>query len=137
MNSSRSKGKSPKIVAAFPSLPTPTDPTTRLHTFPKNTWIGYKFVVRSVYNNTAVKMETWEDLTDDKNGGNWTKVNEYIDSGGWNATHFYQKDKPWPCPNMPKDYVITHAMPYVYVRADNVSKIDYKKFSIREIDPLP
>ena len=127
---------SPKTIVAFPNFTTPLDPSTRLHTMPKNTWIGYKFIVRSIYNDTAVKLETWMDLTDGANGGIWTKMNEYIDKGGWNATYFY-KSSSWPCSSVPTDYVITHPMPYVFVRADAVNEIDYKNFSIREINPLP
>ena len=43
----------------------------------------------------------------------------------------------WPCSNVPFDYVINHPMPYIFVRADSVKEVDYKDFSVREINPLP
>ncbi len=128
---------SPRTTSAFQNLSTPINNSTGFHTFPYNTWIGYKFIVRNMGNDTAVKMETWMDLTDGANGGTWTKLNEYVDKGGWAATYFYHPNNPWPCPAVPKDYVITNVMPYVFVRADYVNEIDYKKFSIREINALP
>ena len=131
-------GVSPMASVAFSSLSTPIDNKTRLHTMPIDTWIGYKFIVRNVDNDTAVNLQTWIDLTDGQNGGKWKKINEYTDKGGWNATYFYNKNNmTWPCPNVATDYVIDHPMPYVFVRADAVNEIDYKNFSIREINPLP
>lgn len=129
-------GKSPLIKAAFPNANTPIDSKTRFHTMPQNTWIGYKFVVMNSNNDTSVKLETWIDLTDGANGGTWTKINEFTDSGGWAATYFYATNSKtkWPCPTVKPDNVITSAMPYVFIRADNVKEIDYKKFSIREIN---
>jgi hypothetical protein len=134
-----SSASSPNTVSAFPNLSTSVDPATGLHTMPKNTWIGYKFVVRSINNNAAVKMETWMDMTNGQNGGDWKKLNEYTDKGGWNATYYYSSYSPtnWPCSTVPKDNVLTHAMPYIFVRADAVNEIDYKNFSIREISQLP
>jgi hypothetical protein len=129
--------KSPKTTAPFSNLTTPVDPSSGLNSLPRNVWIGYKFVVKNVSENSSVvKLETWMDLTDGKNGGTWTKVNEFTDSGGWSATQFYQDDakSDWPCPNVPLDHVIADAMPFVFIRADSVKEIDYKHFSIREIN---
>ena len=137
-NSNDGSGYSPTIVPAFSNLQTPLDSATRYHTMPKDTWIGYKFVVRSMNNNADVKLETWMQL-DAQNGSGWKKINEYVDKGNWSATYF-PKDgdgSTWPCNNVSKDYVINHAMPYVFVRSDAVSEIMYKNFSIREISPLP
>jgi hypothetical protein len=131
-------GVSPISVAAFSNLSTPLDNKTGFHVMPRDTWIGFKFIVRNVDNGTSVNLQSWIDLTDGQNGGNWKKINEYTDKGGWKATYFYNKNNmTWPCSDISTDYVINHPMPYIFVRADAVNAIDYKNFSIREINPLP
>src|SRR5215204_7098846 len=40
-------------------------------------WIGWKVVMYNIYNDTAVKMESY---LDDKNNNNWTKVTDVIDN---------------------------------------------------------
>jgi len=112
-------------------------PATDFHTMPYNTWIGYKFIIQKT--STGVHLETWMDTTNGLNGGNWVKMNSFNDIGGWSVTDWVNgySASNWPCPNVPLDYFIKAAMPFVYVRADNVNEIDYKKFSIREINPLP
>jgi len=128
-------GTSPVALPAFSSFSTPIDSSTGMHTMPKNTWIGYKLIAKDAGNGT-VKLETWMDLTNGTNGGSWTKMNEYTDNSGWYASYYYPGYSPsnWPCPQVPKNYVINHPTPYIFVRADSVKEIDYKSFSIREIN---
>ena len=95
---------------------------------PLNTWIGYKYVVRSCDNDTTCHVEMYMDFTDGKNGGTWKKINEFIDYDGWSA------DMPSCCTDhsgkvLKENYT-------VYLRTDGVNKQLYKYFSVREIAPL-
>lgn len=96
---------------------------------PIKQWIGYKFIVRGCEKNTKCKLELWLDMTDGLNGGTWKKVNEFTDYEGWSSTVgtccTTHKGKV-----LPPNYV-------VYLRSDGLGDQYYKKFSIREIDPLP
>ncbi len=48
--------------------------------FPKNVWIGYKYVVYDMPDEN-VKLELYRDDTHGLNGGTWIKINEFIDTG--------------------------------------------------------
>jgi len=51
--SDNSTGPSPKMISAFSNFTSPIDPSTGSHIMHKNTWVDYKFVVRSTYNDTT------------------------------------------------------------------------------------
>lgn len=101
---------------------------------PLNTWIGYKFIARASDNNTKCKLELYMDLTDGLNGGTWVKVTEFVDYDGWSA------DTPSCCTAhcgkvlLPPAEITNYS---VYLRSDGLGEQLYKKFSIREVDPLP
>jgi len=95
---------------------------------PLNTWIGYKYIVRSLNNDTECCAEMYMDTTNGENGGSWIKVNEFIDYNGWSS------DVP-SCCEIHRGRVLD-ANYTVYLRTDGVIKQLYKWFSIREIDPL-
>lgn len=98
-------------------------------TLPYNTWIGHKFVLRNIDNNTHVELQMYLDLTDGKNGGNWKLVAQAKDDGNWNVP-------PNPC-NIPVNKIILDGNPSVFIRNTNINSALYKEFSIREIAPLP
>jgi hypothetical protein len=95
-------------------------------------WIGWKVIMYNIKigNVTAVKMESYIDIN---NNGNWSKVTDFMDSGGWYArtpdAEFYSAH----C-GKPKDYIVTNSGPIATFRADNMV-LDFRDLSIREIEP--
>jgi hypothetical protein len=95
------------------------------NTFSKSVWYGMKHIVRNV-GSTDVKIESYRDITDGKNGGNWVKMFEYID----------KKSAPWAGYPIYRSGTPNCACRSVFSRTDNSVDFRIKKFSIREIAPL-
>jgi hypothetical protein len=95
-------------------------------------WVGFKFVIYNIEQNgkTAVKMENWVDRAGD---GNWAKVFDIVDSGGWGR-------QGTSCGGT-ADQVITWGGPVATFRWDSSTDVDFKFFSVREINaqggPVP
>lgn len=112
---------------------------------PKNQWIGYKFVVRDVDNGQHVKLETYIDITEGKDGGEWVKVGEFTDTGSnfgvKNATckSGVSAGLPLTSSNDRDGSETGRPNVAVYFRSDGVGThgLLYKWASIREIAPLP
>lgn len=87
-------------------------------------WVGYKAVMYNVdqIGTTAVKEEIWLDPNDN---GNWVKVNEFTDAGGFG-------DQGQVCGGKP-DQIITWGGPIATFRWDKTTDVDIKDFSVREI----
>jgi len=101
-------------------------------TFPKNTWVGLKFVVRNTPDGKSVKLELYRDLTDGKNGGAWEKVAEYLDDGNW-MQNIPETDVLKIC-GYPANKVLLGPNSSIFIRNDKVIDVEYKLFSIREIE---
>jgi hypothetical protein len=101
-------------------------------TVPTNQWVGFKVIIRNFDGNRSVQMESWLDPRGD---GNWQKINEVRDTGGWAGAA--NPDGCGAAPfNYQNDQIITWAGPHVNWRFDFVSA-DIKWLSARELDPLP
>jgi hypothetical protein len=99
---------------------------------PKNVWIGVKFIVKTNPDGKSVKMELYRDLTDGKDGGTWEKVAEYTDSGDWSHTDS-GVDVMKKC-GYPFNKVLLEPGTSVFIRNDSINSMEYKLFSIREIE---
>jgi hypothetical protein len=99
---------------------------------PTGRWFGTKYVVRNL-GSRGVHMELWMDLDA---SGQWRKVTESDDTGGWRAEDGGVDD----CAAAPFRYApdqrITWAGPSVLFRFDNI-ETDVRWLSVREIAPLP
>ena len=95
----------------------------------KDKWIGYKFIVYNLEkpsdpSKTIVKMESWLDHNNDRK---WVKIDEYTDDGKWG-------DSGKKCDGK-RDQIISWGGPIATFRWDNADDVDFKNFSVREIQP--
>jgi hypothetical protein len=100
---------------------------------PRDKWFGFKAVIRNFSADKAVHMESWLDANAD---GNWRKINEVRDTGGWNGGSAALDGCTAPPFSYKVDQLVTWAGPYVNFRFDFLST-DLRWLSAREIDPLP
>jgi hypothetical protein len=89
-------------------------------------WIGIKFIVYNFQENgkTVVKTELW---LDKNNNGNFVKVDENVDRGGWGT-------EGTECGGAP-DQIISWGGPITTFRWDTATDVDFKFLSVREIRP--
>ncbi len=108
---------------------------------PYNAWIGMKLVTR--LKGANMKVEAWKDLTDGVNGGTWIKAGEILDDGtNWKlsdsagvANYATIPAGSGNCVKVsPIDAALSMDASAVGIRVDN-TKVQFKKFSVREIDP--
>jgi len=93
-------------------------------------WIGWKVVMYNIENDSAVKLESY---LDDSGEGNWRKVTDLVDDGGWYAKASNSVFNSAHC-GKSKDYVITNGGPIVTYRSDDMVW-DFRDLSVREIQP--
>lgn len=101
-------------------------------TMPRNVWIGVKFIVKTEPDGKSVHLELYRDLTEGADGGTWEKVAEYTDNGNW-AQSDSGVNVLKRC-GYPANKVLLDPGTSVFIRNDKVSDVEYKSFSIREIE---
>jgi Bacterial Ig domain/PKD domain len=108
-----------------PSYFTTSWKNTALAPDPRGKWFGFKYVVYNIQQNgkPAVKMENWLDA---KSDGNWVKIDENVDSGGWGT-------KAGQCGGGRPDQLIIWGGPIATFRFDGTTDLDFKNLSVREI----
>ena len=89
-------------------------------------WVGIKFIVYNFVENNkiVVKTELWLDTN---NSGNFVKVDENVDRGGWGTEGV-------ECGGTP-DQIISWGGPITTFRWDTATDVDFKNLSVREIVP--
>jgi len=99
---------------------------------PANKWIGMKYVVydTTVAGKPAVKLELYRDQSFGQNGGNWEKLGETVDSGGWAPPQ-----SGGNCAGTPTDYVPTNGGGVIVLRNTGSIKDAYRWMTVREITP--
>ena len=98
---------------------------------PENKWIGMKYIVYNLENNTKVKLELYIDTLSNGNlvnGGVWTKVGEIIDVGNWPSQTSLITGCAYTNPNT----IITEGNDTCILRTDG-DATEYKTVSLRKI----
>ena len=105
------------VSYVFTNLKTPTSSI-------EDKWVGIKFVVYNFVENNkvVVKTELWLDTN---NNGNFVKVDENVDRGGWGT-------EGTECGGAP-DQIISWGGPITTFRWDTATDVDFKNLSVREI----
>ena len=105
------------VSYVFTNLKTPTSSI-------EDKWIGIKFIVYNFVENNkvVVKTELWLDTN---NSGNFVKVDENVDRGGWGT-------EGGECGGAP-DQIISWGGPITTFRWDTATDVDFKNLSVREI----
>jgi hypothetical protein len=108
-----------------------TPPKTVSSSSIQGKWVGLKYIVYNFQqqngNQTAVRLQSWFDVNND--GKNWVKINDFVDSGGWGNQGRY-------CGGAP-DQIITWGGSTATFRWDYATDVDFKNFSVREIQAPP
>lgn len=99
--------------------------------YPKNVWIGLKFVIRNI-GSGSVSLELYRDLTGGQKGGDWQLMAEFTDDGQWTVT---EREEAIRLGCKPPPPAFLDPATSVFLRNDDVTAMSYRGFTIREIDP--
>ena len=98
---------------------------------PFDTWIGYKFVIYNLPPGEGVKLETYRDLTEGADGGDWQLLNETVDNGGW----FTETDCAEHSPEGGESDMVVLDGGTTFIRNTDVTEARYRWLTVREIAP--
>ncbi|HEY3497224.1 MAG TPA: hypothetical protein VGK73_21150 [Polyangiaceae bacterium] len=97
---------------------------------PRDTWIGFKFVIYNLGNTGNVKFEAYRDMTNGEDGGDWELVNETVDDGGWFVDTGCSEHDP---SGGESDMIVTEGGT-TFIRNTDVQEARYRWVSVREIE---
>jgi hypothetical protein len=98
---------------------------------PRNSWIGFKYVIYNIGTTGTVKLEAYRDMTNGEGGGDWELVNETIDDGGWSV----ETDCAEHDPTGDESDMIILEGGTVLIRNTDVDEARYRWVTMREIAP--
>ncbi|HEY6723769.1 MAG TPA: hypothetical protein VI197_07040 [Polyangiaceae bacterium] len=98
---------------------------------PFDTWIGWKYVIYNLPDGEGVKLESYRDMTEGEDGGNWELLNETVDDGGW----FVDTDCDEHDPEGGESDMIQLEGGTTFIRNTDVTEARYKWVTVREIAP--
>ena len=102
---------------------------------PYDVWIGLKFVVYNINNDSEVKLELYIDQTNGLNGGDWQLIGEFVDDGNWSGGVDEELAGCMERGLFPDGefHVITEGNGVVFIRDTDVDEGRYKLLTVREI----
>jgi hypothetical protein len=108
--------------------------------YPRNTVVGYKFVIRKRPDGAGPKLELWRDMSGGEAGGQWELITDVVDDGTWGEGRSTCKQGVDPALPLTRENALIDSetgLPHisVYIRHEYAT-IDYRYFSIREIQDL-
>lgn len=109
------------------------DPIWNGLAMPENKWIGMKYIIYNIENNSKVKLELYIDTLSNGNpvnGGFWEKIGEITDEGNWPAA----PSTITGCNYSDPKTIIQEGHGTFLLRTDG-DQAEYKMVSIREIIP--
>jgi hypothetical protein len=99
--------------------------------FPKNQWIGIKFVIYTIPGTKNVQLEVYLDRTDGKFGGDWTLAHSHLDEPGtWMAPRGTVQSR---CPVQNGDTILGGR--YSCALRTDGGEVHWKKATVRHIKP--
>ncbi len=107
------------------------DPLWKGEPLPANRWIGMKYIIYNIKNNSQVRLEVHIDSIsngDPKNGGRWELVGTVTDTGSWPSGDVSG------CPYA-QNAIILEGHGTLLMRTDGDTAV-YKMVSLREISPV-
>jgi hypothetical protein len=96
---------------------------------PRDTWIGFKYVIYNV--GDTVQLEAYRDMTNGEDGGTWELVNETVDDGGWSVESTCSEHAP---ENGESDMIQLEGGT-ILIRNTDVTEARYRWVTMREIAP--
>ena len=96
---------------------------------PTNQWIGWKYVIFN--DGQGVHLESYRDLTEGVDGGDWIRVNQADDHGGWFTDTTCSAHTPT---NGESDQLILDGG-VSFIRNTGVTDARYRWITVREIQP--
>ncbi len=98
---------------------------------PRQTWIGFKYVIYNPPGQSTVKLESYRDMTEGADGGTWVLLNEAADAGDWPSQTSCAEHNPIDG----QSAMVQFEGGVTFIRNTGVTEARYRWLSVREIAP--